>query len=308
MFLAGQIPGGGPRGHAATSIFTPWVLAAFCGLDLLILGLAVWGILTAIGLHRLRNWARSSVLVIGGGLAVIGLFYVLCTLMMIFIPPPMLPDMDARQTQMMQPAFKIGIVFGTLIYGAMLAIGVWWLAYFNRRNVRALFTEANGNAKENRRPLLIAVIAVLLVIGTLFCYLMAFVPLPGLIFALIPRGWEKVLLLSVYAAFGVAAAIGLWRLKEWGRRLTLALITFGVINCFIYLVRPSLLLVGLAGDVSKSMTLADSAFWQYFLFMMRVEMVLPLILLIAIAIILQHYRDRFRELIELLPTETGAST
>src|SRR5271155_4602312 len=38
--------------------------------------LAVWAILTVIGILRLRSWARYSILTVGGGLAVIGVFAV----------------------------------------------------------------------------------------------------------------------------------------------------------------------------------------------------------------------------------------
>src|ERR1700758_3767422 len=41
--------------------------------------LAVWAILTVIGILRLRSWARYSILIIGGGLAVIGVLGALGT-------------------------------------------------------------------------------------------------------------------------------------------------------------------------------------------------------------------------------------
>jgi uncharacterized membrane protein (DUF2068 family) len=44
------------------------VIAAIC------LGLAAWGIITTVGLFRLRRWARYSALVIGGGMALLGFF------------------------------------------------------------------------------------------------------------------------------------------------------------------------------------------------------------------------------------------
>ena len=297
IFLTIHVRAGETRGQAAPPILPPWVLTIFSGLDLFIFAIAIWGIVTAIGLHRFRRWARNSVLIIGGGMAAIGVFGFFGVLLSIFVPPPMLPGTDAKQVQMMHEALKVSIVFGALVYGAMLVIGVWWLVYFNRENVRALFANAHGEVEESRRPLLIAVIALLLIIGALLCLLMAFAPIPSLIFGLILRGWGKVLFLFVYAILSAAAAIGLWRLKEWSRRLTLALVSFGTINFFIYLVRPSLLLsgLGLAGGASKSMTLAPAAFWQYFLFMMQAEMVPPIILLILIAFMLRYYRERFRE-------------
>jgi hypothetical protein len=56
--------------------------------------LAVWAILTVIGILRLRSWARYSVLIIGGGLAVIGVFAVFGTLVSRSMLPTQQPAAD----------------------------------------------------------------------------------------------------------------------------------------------------------------------------------------------------------------------
>src|SRR5580704_5953485 len=55
--------------------------------------LATWASLTVIGILRLRSWARYSILIIGGGLAVLGLFAGIGTL----VSRTMLPTLSAQQ-------------------------------------------------------------------------------------------------------------------------------------------------------------------------------------------------------------------
>jgi hypothetical protein len=50
----------------------PFILFFGIGLSLFLAVLAVWAIFTIVGLLRLRNWARISVLIIGGCLAFFG--------------------------------------------------------------------------------------------------------------------------------------------------------------------------------------------------------------------------------------------
>jgi len=94
---------------------------------------------------------------------------------------------------------------------------------------------------ENRRPILISVIAVLLMIGGVSCLLMAFLPLPLIFLGVLLHGWEKVAMCLAYGAVLAAAGVGLWQLKEWGRRLALGLQVLGLAQYVVYLVRPSLM-------------------------------------------------------------------
>jgi hypothetical protein len=59
---------------------------------------------------------------------------------------------------------------------------------------------------------------------------------------LILHGWWKAAFYLVHAALLAAAGIGLLRLLEWGRLLTMALQVIGVAQHVVYLVRPSLYL------------------------------------------------------------------
>ena len=241
-------------GAPAVSPPPAWLPIFMYGLAVLFLGLAIWGIATAVGLHRLRNWARLSVLVIGGGMAVIGFFSALAMLAVMFMPLPASAAMGANQAHATQIMVRAVLAFIALFYAGVLAVGIWWLVYFNRRNVRALFINAQGELEESRRPLLVSLFAVLLFVGAPFCAVMAFLPFPSLMFGLVLEGWEKTLFFLLYAAISACTGIGLWHLKEWGRRLALALMAVGVINCSIYAFFPSLFSCFFAKDCFKAST------------------------------------------------------
>jgi hypothetical protein len=62
-------------GHQVTIAASPQLVKYFVlAIGVFYAVLAVWAILTVIGIVRLRSWARYSILVIGSGLTVIGVF------------------------------------------------------------------------------------------------------------------------------------------------------------------------------------------------------------------------------------------
>ncbi|MDR3739865.1 MAG: hypothetical protein P4L40_12700, partial [Terracidiphilus sp.] len=239
MAFAGAVEHSSPDAAPATSIPT-WMPVFMYGLCAFFVALAAWGILTSIGLLRLRQWARYSTLVIGGCLAVIGLISMLMTLVLLVVPLPMPPSTDPSHAPATQAMVKI--IFGViaLVYGLISAIGVWWLIYFNRKKVRETFTGAPGHMVESRRPFLISVIAVFSMIGAVSCTLMAILPMPGAFFGWILHGWQKAAFYLVYATLLAAAGIGLWRLEESGRRLALAMQAFGLLHYIALLAYPSM--------------------------------------------------------------------
>lgn len=104
---------------------------------LLYLALAVWAIVTVVGLFRMRNWARISIMVIGGGIALIGLFSTLVSAAM----PAMMKSVP------MPPNTNPAVMRGTFIFMAIVwlviaAIGIWWLVYFALRPTREAFAQA----------------------------------------------------------------------------------------------------------------------------------------------------------------------
>ena len=238
QIASGKLPGSTPA-SASTLAWMPFVLYALCAV---FVAVAIWEILTAVGLFRVRRWARYSVLIIGGILALFSLVSLLLTLAMLLVPLPGATGMDGSQAHNVQAFTKIFFGVIALIHLVRCAIGIFWLVYFNKKRVRDIFAGMPGQAPESPRPFLISVLAVLILIGAAGCLLFIFVPLPGLFFSLILHGWGKVALYLVSAALLAAAGIGLWRLQEWGRLLVLALQVIGMVQHVVYLVRPSLYL------------------------------------------------------------------
>jgi len=116
-----------------------WIAIIMYELCALFLLIAAWGIATAIGLHRLRRWARYSTLIIGGLVAVCGLLMAAGGLIALFAPQ--LTAAGAATGSIHSAQFLVRAVFGImeLLYLAVAAIGIWWLVYFNRKHVRMAF-------------------------------------------------------------------------------------------------------------------------------------------------------------------------
>ena len=102
VLLRKQIVSGGASLPLPTWI--PAYMYALCGF---FIALAVWGILTSVGLFRLRRWARYSILIIGGALTLIGLISLLVTLVMLFVPMNLASGPDASQVQSVQTITRI---------------------------------------------------------------------------------------------------------------------------------------------------------------------------------------------------------
>ena len=98
---------------------------------------AVWVILTVIGILRLRSWGRYSILIIGGGLAVLG---VLAVLFSTLFSRAILPALQAQQPAVDPHIMSFAILFVAAIYLFIAAVGIWWLIYFNLRSIRQIFS------------------------------------------------------------------------------------------------------------------------------------------------------------------------
>jgi uncharacterized membrane protein (DUF2068 family) len=296
VILRKQIGSGGiPGASTPMPSWMPGYMYALCGF---LLALALWGILTTVGLFRLRRWARYSVLIIGGALALFGLFSLLGTLVLLAMPLPVASGVDASQVQATQTITRIAFGVVGLIDAITAAVGIFWLVYFNKKRVRELFASAAGEALQSRRPFPISLLAVFNLIGAASCLLMAFLPLPAVIFGLVLHGWQKAALYLVFAALQAAVGVGLWRLEEWGRKLALGFIAFGVVQAAVYLVRPALVL-RYSAEVNQIMAPMPSPLPIEFQSMMyRTSFGLSALFCIAIAAVLVHYRAAFRQPIE----------
>lgn len=292
-----------PSGHIVPPA-PSWMPFFSYGLSAFFVALAAWGIVTAIGMFRLRQWARFSILVIGGGMALIGLVSALCTLLFLLIPLPSQPGLNPSQAEVAHTMVKVILGVVAAFYGLLFALGVFWLVYFNRAGVRIVFANGAGEDAQSRRPLILSAIAILMLLGAPACLLGVFIPVPGVLFGFPLRGWEKAVTYLVIAALQAAGGIGLWQMREWGRRLMMGILAFGAINCALYVAWPSLV-VRYSEEISRSMNVPA----QYQLPAHFQRMVsagssgVSLLFILAIVAVLHHYRARFEPPMSAPPIE-----
>jgi hypothetical protein len=188
-------------------------------------GLAILGIFTGVGVLRLKNWARISVLVWSGVTATICAFILA---FLAFIPFPVPPN--AGTPVNIATFVRLSIA---LVYGLPLAIAVWWLILFNRKTIAARFEAGIGSpldpsgfpveptsASKPTLPLPITVLAMFLLFSSLSVFLIFFVHLPVLLFAHALRGPVGTVAWITTCLLSTAAGIGLLCRKVWSYWLT----------------------------------------------------------------------------------------
>jgi len=97
---------------------------------------AAWGITTSVGLFRLRNWARISIIVFAALLTLSALFGMLGAIAMFVVSTPTMPPgshLDPNAFLMVMRVFMVAFAL------LQLGIGIWWLVFFNRVKVKEQF-------------------------------------------------------------------------------------------------------------------------------------------------------------------------
>lgn len=185
---------------------------------LFVMAVAVFGILTGVGLFRLKSWARISALVWAG---IIALFSALILLFLPFIP---LPETSAGQSV---PAAHLKALM-YLAYGIPLIVGIWWLILFTRPGIRAQFSgEALPNQMQApprpRCPLPVAVVGGFFVFSFLFTFAfpLLHMPLPVILFGHRLNGTLGPGVFALTATLLLAGGLGLLKLKRWSYPLVL---------------------------------------------------------------------------------------
>jgi hypothetical protein len=222
--------------------------------------LATWAIVTLVGLVRLRNWARYSVLVIGGCMAALGLLSVVGMIFAMTILPslPQPPNVPAHT---MQAAF----LFDGVIFAVVTAIGVWWLVYFNLRSTKVFFVPAYPPGFEpayvldpatfpamppppyappssypprgplQRVPTAVIVLACLFLFGGITCAGCLFLPYPAFVAGFTLSSAASHVLYIVLGLISIAVAAGLFRLDNRFRIATFVLLALGSANVLLLL-------------------------------------------------------------------------
>jgi hypothetical protein len=196
-----------------------------------------FGIFTGIGLLRLKNWARITTIVFAVCIILQSLF---STLIFFVIPLPPQPHVPPHFNLIMR---GVMVGFGLLF----LSIGVWWLALFTRRSVRAQFQSAPPPVpveseehlepmvplpvpKPGRVPVVVIVVAVLLLAGTPSLLLVLFLPFPAMLMGKILYGTAGKIVYLAIGLIDLTLGIGLLRLKSWSLPATIAFYVFSLLN------------------------------------------------------------------------------
>jgi hypothetical protein len=190
----------------------------------LMFALAAWGVTTAIGLLRLRRWARVCILVFSVLMVVT---FGSGAVVMAFLPLPAPPNAP--------PGLMTGLRIGTVcIYGVLGLIGGWWLYLFNRAAVVAQFAPGPPPA----RPLSVSMIAWFLLFGGVACVLYTWLPLPAMLFGFTVTGWHAKAAYLLLGLLQLWLGIGLLRLRPLSRVLTIGFFLFATLNSLAFALLP----------------------------------------------------------------------
>lgn len=213
---------------------------------------AVWGVATSIGLFRLKNWARISMIVFSVLLVLMSGFGALTSLLIPF------PSPTADQT--VDPSIFAGARMAMLTFWlALLAVGIWWLVFFKRANVKQQFVSAQpafavapliepssstvpsplaAAPSSAGCPLSLTILAWLLLAGCLFTPLNLWLHAPTMLFTKVVTGWAATLCLLVYAALHLYIGLGLLRLQPPARTVGVAYYGFWFVNMAVFYLAP----------------------------------------------------------------------
>lgn len=264
----------------------------------IMLALSVFGILTGIGLIRLRNWARISILIWGGLCVFFGGIGVLFAFFLPKFMPPNTPELPQASERLV----RFMLLF---VYGLPLIVGIWWLILFNRASVKAEFAGTSAQAgaalpQQPRCPLPVTVLAWFYLLSILNFAFLPFIPLrvPVFIFgvALPPKAGLILLLLSAVALF--CGGLAMLKLKPWGYSLIMGLQVFWLISTAASLLSENYkaAMTGYMRQMQAWTALSQSQFSpealaQQFAWMMSLGLVFAGLILG----ILVYYRPRFLE-------------
>lgn len=190
-------------GRRVTTFQFGIIAAAF---PFLVVG-SLLGLVTSIGLFRLKRWARISLLIFASVLVYISVH-------------------DTVGSWYRHVLFRLLLV----------AIGGWWLYFFNKATIKAQFPHASQLSK---RPISIIIIAALLLVEATVSLLQPVFHWPVTVFfGFVLKGWLATAILTIGVVISFYLGLGLLRLKERARKLAIGYLVYGVINVILFVVLP----------------------------------------------------------------------
>ena len=216
-----------PTTQPAASLAALAIVASIC------CGFGVWGIASAVGVLLRRNWARLCFVIFGAFLAAFSFCATAGLLLALVFPTaPPLPD---NVSQSLFRAFLVGFAAASL---ACLGIAIWWVVYFNRSTVKAVFAGNAPPPPPSRFPLSVSIISWLMIVGSSITAVQMLFAYPVVLFGVVVRGWAASLLLALFAAVGLSAGIGMLKKRIEAHSLAVGYFGFGILNVASMMLLP----------------------------------------------------------------------
>lgn len=232
-----------PNSRGELPLQQPGVRTMLLGAVLVYVLPGIWGMITGVGLWKLKEWARISTIIFSVLLGVSGVFLLLAAVIM---PFPTMP----QQPQPVDMAIFMRVFLGALSLGT-LAISAWWLIYLSRKSVQAQFSGAampipaqpyavsSGDLSLNSvptrpavagRPVSITVIAILVLLGAVFYPIALLMHSPLMILGFMVRGAAAMAVHSIFALANLYIGIGLLKLWREARVVAIVWFLFAIVN------------------------------------------------------------------------------
>jgi len=208
------------------------------GLSAFTTACSILGIATARGLLNLRAWARMSILIFAGVIAVL---FLLTGIVALLIPMPPDTAIPAERMRMV----KAGM---TVVYAIPFLIGVWWLIQFNTKKTKDAFLAAQAESGEAAepgaivspgRPTAITIIAWLNILGGVFVLLGSLGGLPAIVFGYMISGWSATFFYVFIGGVTTFLGWGLLKLDERARIAMLGWIGLTFLHSAFVMLVPS---------------------------------------------------------------------
>jgi hypothetical protein len=221
LFARSFVPPTTPQPPFLTAIMYAWAGMCFA--------FALWGVLSGVGLFRMRPWARLSTLVIG---ALLVIFFGFSMAILIFVK---------QQMSELRAAGSADTILGFVvaIYLIPILLGVWWLIYFNFGQVKKAFLEGVQVPTGPVRPLSITVIAWHLVAIAVLAPISLWLRFPAFVLGMVFTGWAAIVIYCFFAAAGLSIGVGLLRFKPWSLTAAIWFCYFGMLNSIVSALVPN---------------------------------------------------------------------
>lgn len=220
--------------HAAPIPVSPgFVKIVLVGSALIGLAAGLWGIASGIGLLRLREWARISMLVFG----VVLILFCLPTGLLI----PFLPMTPPPNSPMPPGFFALIRIVMAIIYLALAALGICWVWFFNRKTVKEQFcpgVTSSSQSTQPGRPISISIMGWCFLVCGCFTPLALLLHMPVMFFGFLFTGRTASVLILGFGIISIIMGVGLLMLRPWARILAICYFVLCALSSLSFVMVP----------------------------------------------------------------------